>query len=635
LCYNRDCTAGLRIEAYETNNAKVFAIGLIFSEGSYVERMSKSNCYIYEFGVFRLDLVKRELKQAGKIVSLTPKIFDTLRVLVQNQGQIVTKDSLMDEIWADTFVEESSLMRNISLLRKALGEQSEIAPFIVTVPGQGYRFLAQVREIFDDAEAVLIVHEQTRAKIVIEETVNANGFHSLAVLPFKTIGNKEENDYLGLGMADALITKLSNLKQLRVRPTSAVIKYGGFAQNPVEAGKELRVESLIEGSVWQLNERLRVTVQLVNIETEATVWAEKFDESFTDIFDIQDSISERVAAALEFQLTSGERRQLTKRETENLSAYQLFTRGLFYMHQFTPQATVKAIPYLEKAIETDPNYALAHAFLVGCYLQFASFNVASPAALEEKSRALAKKGLELDEALPAAHYAQAFIYLFFDWNFKAAEKSFRRAVELNPNDAIANKHYGMYLFAVGRFAEAIAHAKITQELDPVTPSNTAHVGLVYYYAKRYTEAIAWHRRALEMDAHFLNSQIGLAWAFTKKEMLREAVSVIEKISPSLADEPNVIAARGYVYASAAETAKARKCLETLAEISKHRYVSACDVATIYAALGETEEAFAWLEKALEERAVWLIFLKNNPRFDSLRSDSRFDNLLQRIGFEID
>ena len=183
----------------------------------------------------------------------------------------------MEEIWADSFVEESGLMRNISVLRKALGEQTNSIPFIVTVPGQGYRFLAEVREVLE--EDALIIQEQTRAKIVIEETEMKNGFHSLAVLPFKTIGNKEENGYLGLGMADALITKLSNIKQLRIRPTSAVIKYGGLEQNPIEAGRELHVESVIEGSIWQISERLRITVQLVNIKDEAALWADKFDGS--------------------------------------------------------------------------------------------------------------------------------------------------------------------------------------------------------------------------------------------------------------------------------------------------------------------------------------------------------------------
>ena len=595
--------------------------------------MNKSVGYIYEFGEFRLDLVKRELRRTGEIISMTPKVFDTLRVLVLSQGKVVTKDVLMEEIWADSFVEESGLMRNISVLRKALGEQTNSIPFIVTVPGQGYRFLAEVREILEDD--VLIVQEQTRAKIVIEETETKNDFHSLAVLPFKTIGNKEENAYLGLGMADALITKLSNLKQLRVRPTSAVMKYGGLEQNPIEAGKELHVESVIEGSIWQISERLRITVQLVNIKDEAALWADKFDESFTDIFAIQDSISERVASALEFQLTNDERRQLAKRDTENLTAYQFLMRAFYLMNQFTPQSIEKAIPHLEKAIEIDPNYALAHSYLAGCNILFTTLNVAAPSMVADKVRSLTAKALALDATLPSAHYAQAFVHFFYDWDLKKAEKAFRHAIELNPTDALASKHYSIYLFSVGRFDEAITQAKITHHLDPLTPSNTAHLGLVYYFSRQYDEAIFWHRKALEIDAHFLNSQIGLAFTFAQKEMFSEALSAVDNIDIALHAEPSFVATHGYISAVAGETKTAHQCLKKILELSNQRFVSAYDIATIYAGLGEMKEPFMWLEKAIEERAVWLRYLKVDPRFDALRQDSRFDDLLQRVGFEKD
>ncbi len=579
----------------------------------------------YQFDEFQLDVLRRRLLRDEKPLTLNPKAFDMLLVLVKNCGKLLSKEDLFEMVWEDQIVEESNLTVNMSQIRKALGEKANQPRFIATISGQGYRFLANVREIF---VGEVVVQENSHIK-----SEQKSEFHTLAVLPFKTLGKSEENQYLALGMADALITKLSNLRELRVRPTSAVIKYGGIEQNPIEAGRELRVESVIEGSVWQINERLRVTVQMVNVEDETTLWAEKFDESFTDIFAIQDSISERVAAALEVKLSRNEQAQMNKRETENLTAYQLFTRALFYMHRYTPQDTKQAIPYLEKAIEVDSNYALAYAFLIGCYLQFATFNFASTAELAEKSRLLAKKVSEIDDTLPATHYAKAFVYMYFDWDFKRAEKSFRHAIELNPNDALANKHYSYYLFVVGRFDEAIAQARFAFELDPQTPDVIANVANNYYYARRYDEAIEWHRKALEIEPQFGMSLLALATIYANKGMTAEACSMVDRMIPFAQSEPSFIAVQGYIYAVLDKTAEARQGLQKLKELSAERYVSAYEIAAVYAGLKDSDEAFSQLEKAVQERSIGLLYLIADPRFDSLHKDSRYDDLLQRIGFE--
>lgn len=584
----------------------------------------------YQFEEFQLDVLRRRLLRYEMPLTLNPKAFDMLLVLVKNCGNLLSKEDLFEMVWEDQIVEESNLTVNMSQIRKALGEKANQPRFITTVSGQGYRFLANVREIF--AEDGLAIQENSHLK-----TQPKSDFHTLAVLPFKTLGNSEENQYLALGMADALITKLSNLRQLRVRPTSAVIKFGGIEQNPLAAGRELHVESVIEGSIWQINERLRVTVQLVNIQDESTVWAEKYDESFTDIFAIQDSISERVTSALEVKLSRNEQTQMNKRETENLTAYQLFTRALFYMHRYTPQDTKQAIPYLEKAIEVDPNYALAYAFLIGCYLQLATFNVAPTAELAEKSRLLVEKVSEIDDTLPAANYAKAFVYMYFDWDFERAQKSFRHAIKLNPNDALANKHYSYYLFVVGRFDEAIAQAKLAFELDPQTPDVIANVANNYYYARRYDEAIEWHRKALEIEPQFEMSLVALATIYANKGMTAEACSMVDKMVdkmiPFAQSEPSFVAVQGYIYAVSNKIAESKKCLQKLKELSTERYVSAYEIAAIYAGLKDLDEAFSQLEKAVQERSIGLLYLIADPRFDYLHSDLRFDALLKRIGFE--
>jgi TolB-like protein/Tfp pilus assembly protein PilF len=592
--------------------------------------MTAETGHIYEFGKFRFDVVKRELRRGGDLVSLTPKVLDTLRVLIQNPGQTVTKDELMEEIWADSFVEESGLMRNISVLRKALGEQDGAVPFIVTVPRQGYRFLPDVRMVGDDGAGGFTVSERRRTRIVVEEHEVAGDHQALAVLPFKVLGGETVDAYFGLGMADALITKLSNIRGLRVRPTSSIVKYGSDSHDPLRAARELDVNSMIEGSIWQLGKRLRITVQLVSVADGASLWAEKFEDTSTDIFDIQDSISEKVAAALELRLSSGERKQLAKRGTENLEAYRLYAKALFHLHKFTPQNAETAMSLLEEAIRLDPGYALAHSCLLGCLLQKASFGVLDLSSIAERARKIAKKTMDLDPMLPEAHYGNASVSLYFDWDLAAAERSFKHAVQLSPNDANASKHYGMYLFIAGRFDEAVSQAKFTRELDPVTPGTTTHVGLVHYYARRFEESIGWHRIALEMDPHFVYSQIGLAWSLVKIGAFPEALAAVALVDDAAKNEPNVMAARGYTAAAAGDIKAAKKELNNLLDLSKRSVVSATDIAAIYAELGKTDEALTWLDKAVTERALWLVYLKVNPRFDKLRSDPRFEKILHRI-----
>ncbi len=590
--------------------------------------MSKSDVYIYEFGAFRLNLVRRELRCKGELVAITPKVFDTLRVLVQNRGEIVTKDSLMEEIWAESFVEESGLMRNISVLRKALGEQNQSAPFIVTVTGKGYRFLADVREVSDFSETD---SADTKPTLYISANEPESPFRSLAVLPFKTLGG-DDNAYLGLGMADSLITRLSNLERLHVRPTGAVVKYGGIEQNPLEAAKDLRVESVIEGTIRQNGDRLRVTVQLVDVKNETTLWAEKFDESFTDIFDVQDLISERVAAALKFQLSIRELEHLTRRETENLTAYQLYLRAFYQLNNISEKGTAQAMAYLERAIEADPNYALAYTALFSCYVLIGLFNTLPSNAIAAKARGLAAKALELDETLPAAHYSQAFSCLLFDWNFAAADQSHQRAVELNPKDAETHRYYSFYLFLMRRDDEAIREAQTALEQHPLTHTLIMQLAHTFYYTRRYDEAIAMYRRCLEVEPDFLLVQLGLARSYTEKGMFKDAFSVIDKVHPVLGNTPRLISARAYICAKSGETEAAHRAIEKLLEISANGYVSPFDIAIVFAGLNDVEQTLLWLEKAYDERSVLMPFLKADPYFDAVRFDSRFSDLLRRVGF---
>src|SRR6266567_903163 len=376
---------------------------------------------IYAFGPFEVDTSKRLLMREGQPIPLMPKTFDTLIVLMENSDRVLDKDELIERLWPDTVVEENNLTQNISALRKALGESPNERRYIVTVPGRGYRFAASVRELSDEATN-LVMQGRTRSTLVMadehkqEELAEAEGrstarnsfsrsgrwgfglalvvcgfvvalaagfylwhsskprqpgtgaaVRSLAVLPFKSLGPESGDEYLGIGMADALITRLSNLRQVTVRPTSSVLKFGGQGQDPAEAGRELKVESVLEGSVRRSGDRIRVTVQLVSALDGSPLWADKFDEKFTDIFTVEDSISGRVTEALALRLTGEERGRLTKRYTEDTAAYQLYLKGHYYSTKRTEDGVKKSIEYFEQAIEKDPKFSLAYAGLADSY----------------------------------------------------------------------------------------------------------------------------------------------------------------------------------------------------------------------------------------------------------------------------
>ena len=495
--------------------------------------------------------------------------------------------------------------------------------------GKGYRFLAEVREVSESSETDSAGSEPVLQPVGIEQN---SEFHSLAVLPFKSFGGID-GDYLGLGMADALITRLSNLEKLRVRPTGAIVKYGGIEQNPLDAAKDLRVESVIEGTIRQHGNRLRVTVQLVSVKNEIALWAEKFDESFTDIFAVQDLISERVAAALQVRLTNAELENLTRRATENLTAYQLYLRAFYQLNHISEKGTAQAMAYLERAIEADPNYALAYTALFSCFVLIGLFNTLPAAAIADKARGLAAKALELDETLPAAHYSQAFSHLLFDWDFAAADRSHLRAVQLNPNDAEVHRYYSFYLFLMRRDDEAVREAEIALERHPLTHTVMLQLAHAYYYSRRYEESIHVYRSCLEPEPDFLLAQLGLARSYTEKAMFRDAFAVIDMIHPAIKNSPRLISARAYISAKSGETEAAHRAIEKLLEMSSQGYVSPFDIAIIFAGLNDVEQALLWLEKAYDERSVLMPFLKADPYFDAVRFDSRFDDLLRRIGFE--
>jgi DNA-binding winged helix-turn-helix (wHTH) protein/TolB-like protein/Flp pilus assembly protein TadD len=650
--------------------------------------VSNPNESIYHFDAFQLDPLKRLLSKDGQAVPLTAKRLELLLVLVRNSHRVVTKDELMQEIWPDTAVEESNLAHNISALRKALGERPDEHRFIVTVPGQGYRFVAEVREGGSQAGEDIVL-ERTRATLTIEGEVEegeaslpalesrlkalspighyapqskalrfaqiiagvailiglgfliyslwpkqpppAAALKTIAVLPFKPLVSEARDESLEMGMADTLIARLSNIKEIKVRPISSVRKYVGLEQDAVAAGREQRVDAVVEGQIQKTGEKIRVTVRLVRVEDGAALWTAQFDEKMTDIFLVQDSISERVAGVLAVKLSGEEKERLAKSYTENTEAYELYLKGRYHLNRLTDDGFLKSLEYFQQAIEKDPNFALAHAGVADSYNALSGFNVRPPKEVTPKARSAALTALNLDHLLAQAHTGLGMINLGFDWDWSGAERELKRAIEINPRDSDAHYYYSYYLAFMGRFDDAIAEIKFAQELDPVSLVKLTGVGQILLIARRYDEAIVECRKALEMDPNlgFAHWLLGLAYMY--KGSYEPAIQALQKSIPLSGDSADEPASLAHAYALSGKRTEARKILEELKQQAKSRYISPGTIADIYGALGEKDQAFAWLDKAYDERDNMVVLLKVDPLYDPLRSDARFADLLRRVG----
>jgi TolB-like protein/Tfp pilus assembly protein PilF len=456
---------------------------------------------------------------------------------------------------------------------------------------------------------------------------------TMAVLPFKPISAEGRDEYLELGMADALITRLSHLKHVVVRPTSAVRKYTELETDPVIAGRELRVESVIEGNIQRVTDRIRVTTRLVRVQDGSALWTATFDERFTDIFAVQDSISEKVATALSLKLSSEERERLTKRYTDNTEAYHLYLKGRYYWNKRSEESLDKALECFRKAIDIDPNYALAYAGLADCYTKLGDVGVTAiiPREAFARARAAASRALEIDSTLAEIHASLGHLHMhLLQW--ADAENDFKRAIELNPNYATAYHWYAYYMAFHCRFDEALEKIEVALRLDPLSLSIIDSVGEFLYFSRRSDESIEHFHKALELDPNFLVSRINLGRAYEQLAMFSEAEAQFVHARKITAESIDALAALGHTYAVSGNTVAALEVLAQLMELSKERYVSPYDIALIHTALGKTDEAFRWLGKAYDECVEWMIYTNADPRLDPLRTDSRFSDLLKRLGF---
>lgn len=452
---------------------------------------------------------------------------------------------------------------------------------------------------------------------------------SVAILPFRPLSSQNRDESLENGMADTLIAKLSRLTQIVIPSLSSAQKYLEQEHDPVAAAKLLHVRTVLEGTLQRAADRIRVSARLINVADGASMWSDTFDEKFTDVFGVEDTIAQKVADALRVRLSGEQQKQLTKRYTENTDAYQLYLRGRFEWNKATAEGYQKGIEFLKQAIGKDANYALAYAGIADCYSLLGELGIAPPKEMFPQAREFAEKALKIDNELSEAHLSLGIVLLFYDWNRPAAKIELERARELNPSDPQVHHFYGHYLEFMGRFDDAEKEIKRGVDLDPTNMIVNAEYGWTFYLRHRYDEAIALYRDLLKLDPSFILASVWLAQAYEEKGMYAEAMAELER-ARKIDNWAWIVAEIGCVQAHLGKPDEANKIIEELKVRSAHEYIDETLLVYIYTALGEKDQAFAWMEKGLQSRAGNLPWLGMEPKLDPLRSDPRFAPFVKRV-----
>ncbi len=454
---------------------------------------------------------------------------------------------------------------------------------------------------------------------------------SIAVLPFENLSHDPDNTYFADGIQEEILTRLAKVADLKVISRTSTQHFKSSPDNLPQIAKQLGVANILEGSVQKVADQVRVNVQLINATTDAQLWAESFDRQLTDIFRIESEIAKTIADTLQAKLTGSEKRALAAQPTENSEAHEFYLKGRYFWNKRTANDLKTATTYFQQAIDKDSNYALAYAGLADSYGLLPDFGAGSPQESYPPARTAATKAIKLDDTLAEAHTALAWVLLAYDLDFDGSTREFRRAIELNPNYAMAHHWFGNGpLMRSGRFDDAIAECKRAVELDPLSLINNTDLGNTYSSARRYDEAIEQLRKTLEIDPGFYDAHYSLGQALELKGDIVGAMAEYQK-ARALNDDPQVLALLGHAYASSGYKTEAVKILEQLKELSKQRYVSAYSLAIVYLGLGDKEEALRWLEKSYQDRAgIDITTIKVDPFLDPLRGDPRFEELVAKV-----
>ncbi|MFY9555001.1 MAG: protein kinase [Blastocatellia bacterium] len=454
---------------------------------------------------------------------------------------------------------------------------------------------------------------------------------SLAILPLVNASGDPDAEYLSDGITESLINNLSQLPKLRVMARSTVFRYKGREVDPQRVGQELGVRAALTGRVLQRGELLIIRAEMVDTDDGSHIWGEQYNRSLSDIFTVEEEISREISDKLRLKLSGAEKKQLTKRYTENTEAYHLYLKGRFYWNKRTEEALKKGIEYFQRAIESDSEYALAYAGLADSYNILASYSALEPKDAFPVAKAAAARALELDPKLAEAHASLAFVKFGYDWDWPGSERGFQQAIQLNPGYSFAHNFYAVTLAAFGRFDEAFAQIKRAQELEPLSLPINTNLGWLLHLARRYDEAIEQYLKTIDLDEGFGLAHRRLGQTYEQNQMYTQAVAEFQKAVALSGEDVELLSARGHFYAMIGEADKAHEVLTQLNALARYRYVPSYLVARIYLGFGENDRVFECLNKACDERYGYLAYLRVEPIFDRIRSDPRFEELVQRVG----
>jgi TolB-like protein/DNA-binding winged helix-turn-helix (wHTH) protein/tetratricopeptide (TPR) repeat protein len=623
---------------------------------------------VVRFGVFELDVRAGELRKQGLRLSIQGRPLQALAALLEKPGDVVTREELRNRIWpADTFVDfDHNLHNAIARLREALGDSSETPRFIETLPRRGYRFIGHVENSFAAADTRRVAGGElsneaihpgpSRGRVIVAAAAlflvvlvttavwvfyryyvlppQNPQIHSLAVLPLENLSRDPNQDFFAEGMTDALINDLAQIGNLRVISRTSIMQFRNTRRPLPEIARVLNVDAVVEGSVVWSNDRVRITVELIQATSDKHLWAQSYERNLTDILKLQDEVSRAIAGEIQVSLTPDVSQRLSSSKQVDAEAYQLYMKGRYFWVRRTEESVNRAISYFQQTIEKDQNYAAAYSGLADCYSSLGfSFDIGSlpPQEAQPKAIAEANKALQLDDSLAEAHNSLAYTKLNYDWDWTGSEEQFRRSLKLNPNYANAHHWYAHLLLSAGRFDEALAESNRALELDQLSPIMNVHLGWHYYFTRQYDRALEQLNKTLELDPNY-----GLAYwyrglAYEQKHMypeaLREMTHGKELLKGNIVIESDI----ARLYAVSGNRAQAETVIADLKRLSRRKYVNSFEIAIIYVGLGQKDEAFGWLEKAYRERSDLLVYLKVDPRLDSIRADTRFVDLVRRVG----
>lgn len=587
------------------------------------------------------------LEHAGRTVHLEPKVMQVLVILAEHSGQVTSKEQIFDRVWPDTFVSDEVLTRSISELRKAFEDNPQQPKYIQTIPKGGYRLVAPVIREPTKHAYWFAVHSKKVATITAtillaaavslyalrarEHAASKTAITSLAVLPLTNLSGDAGQDYFADGMTDELITRLSNISALRVISRTSVMHYKGTQKTIPEIARELNVDAVMEGTVQRSGQRARVSAQLIETRTDHHLWAESYDRDLRDVLALEGEVASAIAREVQLQLAPAELARLSDKGTLSPEAHEAYLKGLYYQNKLAEEDVRKSITYFEEAIRLAPSFSPAYACLAFSYNLLASDEYVAPEDGFPKAKELARKALDLSQNLADAHAALGFALYLFDWNWGAAEAEFRRANELEPNGEGAHHVYALYLGSMGRHEEAIAEMKRVVELDPLDVLALWNLGSLYWDVGQPEHAIEQFRKILEIEPHSPDGHQGLGITYAMEKRYDNAIAELQQAVKLSGQDVWMKASLGYAYAVAGKKKAAREVLGDLERTSKRKYVSGYLIATVYAGLGDKEAAFHWLEAAFEKRDCQMPHLRNEPSFESLRSDPRFGELVRLIG----